>query len=273
MATTMPTNENTERSCATVGYTRPPPRYASRMESRLDRILLMVCLDTLDRGARLDPDLPPLDGDREHVHRARRGPLNDLPVAVVLRAVARAVELPLGFDGIQRGRVGHPGYGAAQVRALPPQGQKPLGDARQVELALVDALDVAHLVVVDVASRDHPTKCADLLGPEEADELHPPLRQQRQDHPPEPPAQHQPTGDAGARPRYRRPDGDSRIADAGRRSLSRGEQPLLDGVHAHLLLRIAHPCIQSMRSKRGSPNQYRCIPWPRKKVPEIVSST
>src|SRR4051794_33679639 len=102
----------------------------------------------------LDADLAArVDAHRKAVHRPRRRTLNDLAVAVVDRAVARALEPTVIGEGLVAGArwprhggvaVG-PRHGAPEVRALPVQGEEPFGDAGDVKLAFANDLDVAEL--------------------------------------------------------------------------------------------------------------------------------
>src|SRR5579884_4428671 len=137
-----------------------------------DWVFLVVGYRSRDRLARpglyIDAALP--DRDREHVHRPRRRPGNDLPVAVVDRAMAGAVEAAGGLDRVLGLVVLPPGHGATQVRALLPEGEEPLRHSRQVELALRDLGHLAHLEVARRPRQDRAAEGAGAPRPEERQE-------------------------------------------------------------------------------------------------------
>src|SRR6266567_4407567 len=112
------------------------------------------------RRAGLDRDPAcPIDLYWEAIHRARSRSLDDLAVAVVDRPVAWALEAALVGEGLIAaiGRPGHrrvlrrPWHRAAEMRALPVQGEEPLGHARYVELAVADLLHIADFEVGHLA--------------------------------------------------------------------------------------------------------------------------
>src|SRR5579864_2188850 len=120
------------------------------------------------------------------VHRPRRRTLDDLPVPVVDRAVARALEATFVRIGLVAtvgwSRHGwilrRPRYGASQVRALPVQRHEAFGHTRQIELAIAHLLDVADLEVGNGARDHRPAKCAQALRREKAQEPDTPLAEQ-----------------------------------------------------------------------------------------------
>src|SRR5688572_4118788 len=82
-----------------------------------------------------------------------------------------------------------PGNGAAQVGALPPQGQETLRHPGQPELTLGYLLDVADVELLHRPGRDYAAEAAGPTRPEEAEEAVAPARDQRDQRAPAGPAQ------------------------------------------------------------------------------------